>query len=134
LENLPIEIKRLFVGIEDTPTFLMWVFPKGMLFDFKKASKFVNEIRYVNKIKKESIDVSGETFILSDILDLVKTDGMVSIVLALIAVIAILLIDFRKVKTAILVLCPLLVGFLYLFAIMEIFIIKVNFLNMVMFL
>jgi len=133
LENLPIEVRRVFTGIDDTNSRLMWIFPGVLLWNGREAMKFVREIRYVNEVKKEPIDISGETFIMADMLDLIKKDGLLAIVLTLITVFGILLIDFRSLIKAITVMSPLVCGVFCMFGIMIIFDIKVNFLNVVMF-
>lgn len=133
LENLPVEVKRLFTGVDDSETYLMWVFPGVLLWNGKEAVRFVKEIRHVNKVKKEPIDISGETFIMADMLDLIKKDGSLAIILTLFTVFVILLIDLRSLKRSLMVMSPLVCGVFLMFGSMMIFDIKINFLNVVMF-
>lgn len=133
IDNLPVEVKRIFTGIDNTPTYLMWVFPSVQLYNGKEVIRFVDEIRHINTVKSDPIGVSGETFIIADMLDLIKKDGSLAIILSLITVMIILFIDFRSLPKVGLVMLPLLAGIALMLGVMSLFDIRSNFLNVVMF-
>jgi predicted RND superfamily exporter protein len=98
-----------------------------------KLLQFVKDLREIVDSVSPGTPVAGAMPVSADILGAIEENGPRATYLALIAVIALVVLLFRRVKTVFLVLVSLFLGVLWMTATILIFDFKINFLNFIAF-
>jgi len=131
-ENLPSSVRKSFFGKEDVPGQFVIISPRrGVeLDDGRNAMKFADEVRHI-KVGDRSYYATSANLIFADVLDTMLQDSKRAIPLVLLAVILVLWIDFRSWRRVVIVSFPLAVGVVFMFGIMCLFGMRLNFYNMI---
>lgn len=130
-EEIPETIRRHFVEKDGTFGRLVYVFPDNSrnLWIVEHLHEFSEEVRKTVLADGDVVHASGEAVIISDILTIVERDGPRIIALALFGVLVLLLLKFRNPIVALQVFLPLGVGYLWLGMFLEIFAVRISFIN-----
>ncbi len=128
--DLPPEILRMFHGADPARS-AVFIFPKIDLGDAALVKKSSDEIRDL-KIPGRTVHPCSESIIFSDIINMVEKDGRLILPLAFLLTAVPVLAAYRNLRDAGLVLVPLSLGFVWIFGIMAMFGIKLNFFNVLM--
>ena len=97
-----------------------------------QLQKEMNELKTVLAKSNVSVSVLNENLLAAEILDWVKQKGPLALVFALLLVFVILVFDFRSFSLALKTFLPLFTGLALTGALMSIFNVKLNFINIVM--
>ncbi len=122
LDNLPEEIRKRYINPK-TKEMLITIYPKGNIWNEKVLRKFV---KMTSKIDDK---ITGTPSITLLYIDLIKEKGGKAILFGAIAIIIILLIDFRSPTLTILAIIPLFVGTMWMMGLMALFDLKLNMVN-----
>jgi len=131
VDDLGVSLERRFFGVSSSGANLVYLLHDIDLRDTERAAFLVEDVR---SIEGENTTWYGasEAVIVNDLLRVMKEDSALAIPLALIAAYLVLVLDFRSLRTALVPLIPLGIGFAWMFAIMWLSGMKLNLYNMVM--
>lgn len=127
---LPQEILRMFRG-ESPKRSAVFIFPKINLSDAALVRKASDEIRDL-KVPGRTLHPVSESIIFSDIINMVERDGRKIMPLAFLLTAIPVILAYRNFRDSMLVLGPLSLGFIWIFGILAMFGIKLNFFNVLM--
>lgn len=129
--DLPEEISSRFNNQNDNSGTLIFIYPTtGASMSDEVSIQAYS--RYLASLKSpfgHPIMYASETVIFADILTIIKKDGWLIILLTMISIIALLLLDFKTLKSLLFTNIPLLGGVALMFLVMRIFNVKINYLN-----
>ena len=111
LTNLPKNIYNQFAN-EKGDQFLITIYPKEQVWDFEFLKLFTNQMQRVDP------RVTGSPPVFYILIDYIARDGKIAAILTLIIVFLLLLLDFKKIRIAIMALIPLLIGAIWMVGIM----------------
>lgn len=133
LEDVPEEISTNFEEVSGRRGLIAYVYssPSANLWDGKNLLRFTDLTREVKLPGGKTIYSSGEYVIFSDLLQTVSKEGPKVTIYSLLVVMILIIVNFRRSRTSIMIISSLLVGIIWLVACMAIFGIKLNFLNFV---
>jgi predicted RND superfamily exporter protein len=137
LDDVPLSIKRKFVGNDGTIGNFVFVYPSVLLRDGLNSIEFARDLRSLSTMDGVTVP-SGRTYFASsgsvvaaDMLLLMQRDSAIAITLTSVVILIALFLAFRTIKRTVLVAFPLLTGFAVLWAIQLLFGVKYNLFNMV---
>jgi hypothetical protein len=125
VEDLPPALRERYVG--RTGKWLLRVFARDCLWDFEPLERFTQEVRSVER------EATGKPFSTVEGLKAMKNSFQWAGVYAFVAIVAVLLIDFRRPRTALLALAPLAMGVIFSLGIFGLFGLPLNPANMIAF-
>ena len=123
LDSLPATILDRYMNVEDS-TFLVLVYPRANVWD----EIFLRQINA--RLSEISPKVTGYPIITLIFIDLIKEKGELAFILSFIAIIFLLLIDFRSWKYMLLALVPISVGALWMLGLMALAGLKFDYNNL----
>ncbi|MFC1610995.1 RND family transporter [Myxococcota bacterium] len=123
-EMIPPHIRAQYVS-QTAPGYLMHIFPKKNLYQREELEAF----RAVAEAIHPS--VTGTPQMILEMSDQTMKEGRVAVLLALLVILVVLLIDFRRPLIAVLTFLPLFCGVAILLAVMWLLDEKFNYLNMI---
>ena len=123
LGNLPAEIKNRFTGKSEN-IFIINVYPERNIWE---DSRFL--YRFTDEATELSAKATGLPPIFVELMDIMSQDGKKATYLAIIAVFLVLLLDFRRVKYALIGMVPLVFGAIWMTGVMELFGLQFTMLN-----
>ncbi|NQV38742.1 MAG: MMPL family transporter [Candidatus Marinimicrobia bacterium] len=112
LETIPPTIRSQYVG-ESGDLFLITIFPKANVWDNIYLNQFTSELEDI------SPRATGMPPVYKRLIDIFAKDGKIATKLAIAVIFIILLLDFRKLKRAVLAIIPLVVGAIWMLGTME---------------
>ncbi|MBI2889803.1 MAG: MMPL family transporter [Nitrospirae bacterium] len=132
------------IGLEDLPADLREKFERGgyylglvysdsgtvKLANVKDARRFAEDVRTI-PTRQGIFHAGSDTIVLVDVFDLMLRDGRTAFLSAFLAIVVLVLLDFRSIRLASLSLVPLVVGMVWMLSAMFFFKIKLNFFNMI---
>lgn len=121
LADIPDSIARRFVSSKGT--YALTIYPEHNIWDPVRLEEFINEVRAVDS------GMVGTPIEVHESGKLMRETFLKSAVLAFIAIFLMVLIDFRRVRPALMAVMPLVVGTLWLVGIMGLFDIPFNMAN-----
>lgn len=124
LENLPQNIKSRFYN-KDTGKFLLTINPKKLVWDFQFLKLFSKQMKALNE------KITGLPLMFLRLIELIKQDGKISMLLTLTVIFIILLLDFRNLKLALLAMVPLLAGSVWMIGFLKVLGFKLTFINVI---
>ncbi len=124
VNTLPENIRKSFIS-DDGKDYLISITPTS-----NPWHKEFRE-RYKQQVNSVTDKATGMILASDELVNMTKIDGTKTSILALIIVFILLLIDFRSLKIAFMTITPLLLSFISLFAVMAIFNIKFDFINII---
>lgn len=124
INTLPENIRKSFIST-DGKSYLISITPT--------SNPWHKEFRKRYKQQVNSVTDKGTGMILAsdELVNMTKVDGIRTSILALFIVFILLIIDFKSIKIAFMTITPLLLSFISLFAVMAIFNIKFDFINII---
>lgn len=133
LDDIPDEIATNFEESDGSRGLITYVYSDASanLWDGKELMKFADLIREIKLPDGRIIYSSGEPAIFSDLLMTVVKEGPKITIISLLVVIILVVINFRRSVTSLMIIFTLVVGIVWLVASLAIFNIKLNFLNFV---
>ena len=123
-------VQRLWLYNERNIGILLRIYTKIDTYNAKAAMRFADEAGEIIA-NGERFVPAGEALIYSDTIRAMENDGMKAIIASALALLLILLIDFRSLRQTGIVLIPLVTGIAGMLAIMGTWGIKINFYNMI---
>ena len=131
VDNLPKMIIRKFSTIDGSRAHFAFIYPDVQLRDGKNAMAFADDAQEIKTAKGEVVYSSSASIVFSDMLRLMLRDSPTAIGVTLSVVFLIVLIDFRGLRPALMVMFPLVCGAIWMCGSMYLFDMKLNFYNMV---
>ncbi|MEW6751439.1 MAG: MMPL family transporter [Candidatus Latescibacterota bacterium] len=129
--DLPASITRRFTDREGKPAHLAFIYPKVKLRDGRKAMAFAEDAAEIRTASGRLFHASSSNIIFADMLRLMLRDSRIAMTLTCLAVFLTVLLDFRSLKKALLVVIPLVCALVGMVGAMELLGMKLNFYNMV---
>ena len=117
------------MGLPDTFGQLVYIFQSRSLLDLRNALEFSKEIREVVTANK-TYNAASEPLVFADMLSILKRDSKIALFLTFFMVFLFLLFDLRSLKSTCITLSPLILGIMWLIAIMVCSDIRFNLFNM----
>lgn len=128
--ELPTAIQRVYTGVEDSQGYLVYIYNAKSTSELDQAEAFVNDIREIRTNGKTYYPAT-EAMVFVDMLNLMRSDAKRAVAVVLGAVFAVLLLAYRRIRSALIVMVPILVGMSWMLGIMAFFGIRLNVINMV---
>jgi hypothetical protein len=107
LAGLPDQIQDRFRS-KDQEEFLVTVYPRRSAWDFNFLNAFAGQLEQV------SPNITGTPPLFQALIDYIARDGILTTLLTILVVLAVLWIDFRSLKLALIAMIPLLAGGLWM--------------------
>lgn len=130
-EDLPRNEKRQFLTRDGRVGNFVLIYPDVPLRDGRNAIAFRQDIGTITTQAGNTYHAASANIILAEMLEMVIREGKLAVALTLGVVFLILLVDFRSLRAAVLVVSPLVVGLLWMGGGMQIFGMKLNLFNIV---
>jgi len=131
LDEMPDEMLKPFISKDGSLGEFVFIVPRVKLRDGRQAIRFSNDVQEINLPSNKKVFSSSPNIVIADILQVLLRESKLAVGLALFSVFVLVWIDVRELKGALLILTPLIASLLWLFAVMFLFSIKLNFFNMV---
>ena len=128
--ELPEFALRRFRGVDGSLGEFVAVVPDFGLTKGDLVMQFADEVRDIST-EKQSYIASGSAIIFADMLRLMIHDSEIAVSVTLGVIFLIVFIHFRRLKSTLIVLMPVVAGVLFMMGIMAVFVIKLNLYNMV---
>ena len=129
-EELPPGMKRIFLGNESEPGYLVYIYNSVTMDDADLARQFYDDAAHF-RIDGKSYYPASEGFVFVEMLALMKADAIRAITLVASATFLIVFVFFRSFIAAAIVLLPTLIGMILTLAVMAMFNIPLSIINMV---
>ncbi|PHR60536.1 MAG: hypothetical protein COA47_07160 [Robiginitomaculum sp.] len=130
VSDLPGVIKRTYIGVDDQPGYLMYIYNSVSMDDSAVARLFYNDAALVTVNGKQYASAS-ESFIFVEMLALMKADALKAILLVIAATTILVFVFIRSFWGSMVVLIPPLLGVLVTLGIMGAFGPRLSIMNMV---
>ncbi len=131
VDDLPPMILRKFKAKDGSRVHFAFVYPDVQLRDGKNAMAFADDAQEIVTDAGETFYSSSASIVFSDMLRLMLRDSPFAIGVTVTIVFLIVVVDFRSIRSALLVMFPLLCGAVWMCGVMYVFSMKLNFYNMV---
>lgn len=128
--ELPPAIQRVYTGVSDSRGYLVYIYNAMSTSELDQAQAFVDDIREI-KVNGKTYHPATETMVFVDMLNLMRSDAKHAVAVVLISVFLVLLIAYRNLRAALIVMIPVLIGMSWMLGIMAGFGIRLNVVNMV---
>jgi predicted RND superfamily exporter protein len=129
--DLPESVRRQFMGIKESRTGFVLVFPAVSLADGTKVREFAREVRSIVAPDGHQISAAGEAMILADIIDMVTREMPLILTAAVLSVLLVMTLTLASFKLAVLCLSPTVVSLVALTGLMPLFQVQFNYLNII---
>lgn len=130
-DEFPEKDKRQFLNKRGEIGKFVFIYPSVPLRDGRKAIEFRDDVGTIHTASGKTFHASSSNIIIADMLVILIKEGRLAVALTFIVVFIIVLLDFRSLKAAIMVLSPLVVGVLWMGGVMYLLGLKLNFFNIV---
>ncbi len=131
LEEVPDYFKNQYLTKSGEIGNFVIVYASGSMADGRRSIAFKEDVGKITLDNGETFYAAGSSIIAAEMLDLLRNEAPWMVGATLFMVFLLMLIAFRSLKWALIALIPLIVGFLWLFAVMIITGIKFNLYNLV---
>ena len=125
IEDLPLLLKKRFLGKDNNGKFLIQVYPNINIWERQAMEEFLMELRKIDP------NVTGNAVHMYESSQLMKNGYIHGGVYALTAIFIFILASFRNLKTTALILLPKLVGSIWTVGLMKIVGIQLNMANLI---
>ena len=126
LETLPEDILNRYIS-KDGRFFLITIIPKRTVWNFENLKAFSQQLRYI------SPRATGTPPMFLSLMSYMGQDGKRALILAVVAVVLLLLIDFRSLRFAFLAMIPLIAGAVWMGGLMKLLGMKLDISNIIAF-
>ena len=131
LEDLPFSIRRRFIGSDGQIGNFVFIYPSVSLADGRNAIKFAEDVRDIRTPDGKVYHASSGDIIFADVLIVMIRDSGIATVATFLVVFFIVLLDLRSLRSALMVLLPLVIGIIWMCGAMTLLGMKINLFNMV---
>ncbi len=131
VDDLPKNILRKFSTVDGSRAHFAFIYPSVQLRDGKNAMAFADDSHEIQTASKGKFYSSSSSIIFADMLRLMLRDSKWAIGITLVVVFLIVIVDFRGIREAMLVMLPLICGAVWMCGTMYLTSMKLNFYNMV---
>ncbi|MGA1197775.1 MAG: efflux RND transporter permease subunit, partial [Candidatus Latescibacterota bacterium] len=131
VEDLPENILRKFRTIDGSQAYFAQILPSVQLRDGKNAIAFAEDSQVINTASGKTFYSSSANIIFADMLQLMLRDSPQAIYLTVFVVFLIVLVDFKSLRSALLVMFPLVCGTVWMCGTLYLQSLKLNFYNIV---
>ena len=128
--DLPSSLQRIYTGVPGSGGYLVYIYNQKGTSKLDEAQAFVEDIREIT-VSGKTYYPATEAMVFVDMLDLMKKDASLAITAVVSMIIFVLLIAMRSVSKTIIVLTPVVIGFMWMLGLMAAFNIRLNVFNMV---
>jgi len=132
IEDIPREISRYFMGVDGTRGQLMYLYQRKSLMDMNAADEFAQAVGEI-KADGKLFHAVSEPLVYVDLLHLVERDAVIAIVGAFFLIFLIVLLDFGKMRSTLLIISTLAIGIIWMLGGMVLLNVKLNLFNLVIF-
>jgi len=129
--EFPEKDKRQFINKRGEIGKFVFIYPSVPLSDGRNAIDFRNDVETITTKDGKVFHASSSNIILADMLIIMIREGRIAVVLTFFVVFLIVLVDFRSIKAAVMVLSPLVIGVLWMGLMMYLLGMKFNLFNIV---
>ena len=129
--QFPAKDKRQFINKKGEIGKFVFIYPGVPLSNGRNAIDFRNDVETFTTKDGKVFHASSSNIILADMLIIMIREGRIAVVLTFCVVFVIVLLDFRSIKSAVMVLSPLVVGILWMGLVMYATGMKFNLFNIV---
>ncbi|MBL4616114.1 MAG: MMPL family transporter [Robiginitomaculum sp.] len=130
ISDLPPTLRRAYVGVDDEPGYLMYVYNSVSMDDSAIAKLFYDDAANVT-LNGKTYSSASEAFVFVEMLALMKDDAVKAILLVLLATTLLVFVFIRSITGALIVLTPPILGVLVTVGFMGAFGPKLSIMNMV---
>jgi uncharacterized protein len=130
IKDLPEAVRRTFVGSDQEPGYLFYIYNSVSMDDARLAREFYDDAAYLSVDGKEYASAS-EGFIFVEMIALMKMDALRAILLVAFVTAALLLFATRSLVATMIILAPPMLGVLVTIAIMGAIGLPLSIMNMV---
>lgn len=130
-DDFPAEDKRQFINTKGEIGNFVFIYPGVPLRDGRQAIAFRDDIGKITTASGKDFYAASSNIISAEMLSLMMEEGAVALGLALLVVALLVWLDFGNLRAGLLVLAPLLLGFVWTGGIMGLIGMKLNFYNIV---
>ena len=131
IEQLPRFLQRRFLTKSGEIGHYIMVYPSVRLADGRLSMQFAEDVGKIVTASGKTYYAASSSIVAAEMLRLMLEEAPWMIGLTFLSIILLMLIVFRSVRWALLALLPLIVGLLWMFGIMELLGLKLNFYNLV---
>jgi len=128
--ELPTAIQRVYTGVEGSQGYLVYIYNAKSTSELDQAEAFVNDIREINANGK-TYHPATEAMVFVDMLRLMRSDAKRAVAVVLGMVFVVLFVAYRSIRSAVIVMIPILIGMSWMLGIMAFYEIQLNVVNMV---
>ncbi len=132
-DDLPVADKRPFVDKRGEIGNFVFIYPSVALRDGRNAIAFREDIAEITTASGRVFHAASPNIIMADLLTIMTSEGRVAVLVTLAVVLVLVLAGLRSFKAAVLVMCPLVVGIIWMGGAMYLLDLKLNFFNIVVF-
>lgn len=131
VDDLPSMVLRKFKTKDGSRAHFAFIYPDVQLRDGKNAMAFADDAQEIVTADGKTYYSSSASVVFSDMLRLMLRDSPFAVGVTVSVVFLIVVIDFRSLRAAFLVMFPLICGAVWMCGVMFLFGMKLNFYNMV---
>lgn len=124
LKDLPQSIKSRFLS-KDGNHYLISMYPKQGVWNFEFLARFTDQMHKLDE------RITGMPLIFNVLIKYIGQDGRIAAMLTICVVFLLLLFDLKSAKLALMAMVPLLVGAIWMVGLMELFGMKLDFVNVI---
>jgi len=132
-EDFPANDRRRFLTTEGEPGNFVFVYPDVALRDGRNAIAFRDDVGTITTESGEEFHAASSNIIVAELLTMITTEGPLAIALSLGVVFLILWVNFRRLRSAVMMVVPVAVGIAWMGGVMWLFDMQLNFFNIVVF-
>ncbi len=132
-DDFPAADKRQFLNRSGEIGNFVFVYPSVQLRDGKQAIAFRDDVGTITTASGKAFHAASSNIISADMLVLMLSEGRWAVLLAVLTVFFLIWLDFRSLGASLLVIAPLVIGFVWIGGAMYILGFKLNFYNIVVF-
>ncbi|WP_263784335.1 efflux RND transporter permease subunit [Salinibacter grassmerensis] len=133
LDQVPRSLRKQFTTKDGELGRFVMIYPSVGLSDGRKSIAFAKDVGTITTEGGETYHAGSTSLVAADMLMLLQREAPWMIGGTFVIVALLMLLNFRSLRWAGLALVPLVVGLLWMLLVMEVFGLKVNFYNMVVF-
>ncbi len=129
--DLPASVRRQFMGIKESRSGFVLVFPAISLADGQKVREFAREVRSISAPGGAQLSAAGEAMILADIIEMVTREMPIIFVVSVVTVLLVMALTLGSLKLAIFCMSPTVVSLFALTGLMPLCDLQFNYLNII---
>jgi predicted RND superfamily exporter protein len=129
--DLPDSVRRQFMGMKESRSGFVLVFPRISLADGAKVREFAREVRSIEAPGGGQLSAAGEAMVLADIINMVTREMPRILTVSVISVLVVMALTLGSLKLAVLCMSPTVVSLFALAGLMPIWDLQFNYLNII---